>query len=114
VGVGVNLGVLYLLTNAGLYYLISGAISLEISVLANFFFNRAWTFKKEAKNAKLGKSLLKDHTTRFAGVLINYACLFVFTEIFNIYYILSMAVGIGIATIWNFTGNTLWVWKSSK
>jgi len=114
VGVVVNLGVLYFLTNAGLYYMISGAISLELSVLTNFFFNRAWTFKKEAKNAKLGPSILKDHATRFVGVLINYACLYVFTEILNLYYITSMAIGIVIATIWNFTGNSLWVWKSSK
>lgn len=113
-GVGVNLGVLYLLTNAGMYYMISGAISLEASVLANFFFNRAWTFKEEAKHVSLGESIVKDHATRFAGVLINYACLYVFTEIFNIYYVLSMAIGIAIATMWNFIGNALWVWKTKE
>jgi dolichol-phosphate mannosyltransferase len=114
VGVAVNLGVLYFLTNAGLYYMISGAIALELSVLSNFFLNRTWTFKKEAKDTKIGTSIIKDHATRFAGVIINYACLFIFTEILNTFYITSMAIGIVIATIWNFTGNTLWVWKSGK
>jgi putative flippase GtrA len=76
--------------------------------------NRTWTFKKEAKDTKIGTSIIKDHATRFAGVIINYACLFIFTEILNTFYITSMAIGIVIATIWNFTGNTLWVWKSGK
>jgi len=114
IGVGVNLGFLYILTNAGLYYMISGAISLEASVLANFFFNRAWTFKEEAKQVNVGEAILKDHATRFAGVLINYACLYVFTEIFDIYYVLSMTIGIAIATMWNFIGNALWVWKTKE
>ena len=114
VGVGVNLGVLYFLTNEGLNHRISGAISIELSVLANFFFNRAWTFKKEAKDTKLGKAILKDHATRFAGALINYACFLVFTEIFNVPDIRSMLIGIIFATIWNFSGNTLWVWKNGK
>ena len=114
VGVGVNLGILYILTNEGLYYMYSGAISLEASVLANFFFNRVWTFREEAKQVNLVEAIVKDHATRFAGVLINYACLYVFTEIFNIYYMLSMAIGITIATMWNFIGNALWVWKTKE
>jgi dolichol-phosphate mannosyltransferase len=114
VGVVVNLGVLFILTNAGLHYMISGAISLEASVLANFFLNRAWTFKEEAKQVYLGEAILRDHATRFAGVLINYACLYIFTEIFGKYYIISMTIGIGIATMWNFLGNALWVWNTKN
>ena len=113
-GIGVNLGILYLLTNAGLHYMISGAISIEVSVLANFFLNKTWTFKEEAKQVILSDAIIKDHATRFIGILINYASLYIFTEIFNIYYITSMFIGIIISTLWNFTGNIKWVWKSDK
>lgn len=113
-GVGVNLGILYFLTNVGLHYMISGAISIEASVLANFFLNRAWTFKEEAKYVSLKKSIIKDHATRFIGILINYVALYTFTEMFNMYYMLSMLIGIIISTLWNFIGNAMWVWKQEK
>jgi dolichol-phosphate mannosyltransferase len=110
-GVGVNLGILYFLTNAGLHYMISGAISIEASLLANFFLNRAWTFKDEAKHVEIKKAIVRDHATRFIGIFFNYASLYIFTELFSIYYILSMLIGIILSTIWNFIGNTKWVWK---
>jgi len=113
-GIGVNLGILYFLTNAGLHYMISGAISIETSVLANFFLNKTWTFKEESKHVRLREAIVKDHATRFIGILINYVSLYIFTEVFNIYYIISMLIGIIISTLWNFTGNMKWVWKSEK
>ncbi len=113
-GVFVNLGILYLLTAIGLYYLISGAISIEISVLTNFFLNRAWTFKEEAKHVDIKKSIIKDHATRFIGIVINFLSLYIFTEILEMFYILSMLIGIILSTIWNFIGNSKWVWKYKK
>jgi len=113
-GVFVNLGLLYLLTNLGLYYLISGAISIEISVLTNFFLNRAWTFKEEATHVDIKKSIIKDHATRFIGIIINFASLYIFTEILEMFYILSMLIGIILSTVWNFVGNSKWVWKYKK
>lgn len=114
IGVIVNLGVLYFLTTAGLYYMISGIISIELSVLANFFLNRAWTFKEEAKYVSLENAIIKDHATRFIGILINYAALYIFTAMFNIYYMISMLIGIIISTLWNFIGNSMWVWKEEE
>ncbi len=113
-GIGVNLGILYFLTNAGLHYMISGAFSIEASVLANFFLNKTWTFKEEAKHVRFREAIVKDHATRFIGILINYASLYIFTEIFNIYYIISMLIGIIFSTLWNFMGNIKWVWKNKK
>ncbi len=112
VGVGVNLGVLYFLTNLGVFYLYSGVIAIECSLLTNFFINRGWTFKVESKNVSFTKSLVLDHITRSIGMLINFACLFVLTEYFGLFYIFSMLVGIGFATMWNFFGNIKWVWIS--
>ena len=111
-GVVVNLGLLYFFTTYGLYYLFSGLIAIEASILTNFFLNRAWTFKKEAKNVGLIKALFLDHVTRSIGIIINMVCLYIFTEYFNFYYIISMAIGIIFSTLWNFVGNTKWVWKS--
>ncbi len=113
-GVFVNIGILYFLTTIGLHYLISGAISIEASLLFNFFLNRAWTFSKEARSVNLKIALIKDHTTRFIGILINYAALYIFTEVFHVYFIVSMIIGIIFSMVWNFLGNIKWVWIDKK
>lgn len=110
-GVIANLGILYLLTNTGLYYVISGAISIEASLLTNFTLNRFWTFKEEAKHVNMKKAIVKDHITRTVGAIIQMSCLYVFTEIFAIYYLFSMTIGIIASILWNFAGNIRWVWK---
>lgn len=114
-GVVVNLGILYYLTNLGLYYIISGAVSTEASILANFFLNRAWTFREEAKYVSMKNAIVKDHITRaISSISIQLVSLYVFTELFNRYYLLSMTIGIIISTVWNFVGNSKWVWKNNK
>jgi len=111
-GAGVNLGVLYSLTNIGLHYTFSGLLAIETSLLFNFFLNRWWTFRDEAASTGLVKPIVKDHLTRIGGILINFALLWALTELLGLYYILSMIIGIAFATLWNFVGNTRWVWRS--
>jgi len=110
-GVFVNLGTLYFLTNAGVYYLLSGLVAVELSLLTNFFVNRMWTFKKLSAEIGFIKSLFKDHVVRLLGIAIKMVCLFALTEYFGFYYITSMIIGIIVATMWNFIGNVKWVWK---
>ena len=44
-GVVVNVGFLFFLTERfGLYYLLSGLIGIEASIISNFFLNDLWTF----------------------------------------------------------------------
>ena len=108
IGAVINLAILYLLTDLyGLYYLISGAISIELTILSNFFINRAWTFTKKDL---LLERLLKDHITRISGVIVKLFCLFALTE-FGLYHIYSMAIGIAFGMFFNYAGNTLWVWR---
>jgi dolichol-phosphate mannosyltransferase len=111
IGVFVNFGVLYFFRSAGLYF-ISSIISIEASVLTNFFLNRAWTFKEEAKFVSIESALIKDHATRFFGILLYYVCIFTLTIIFHMFMI-SVLIGIIISTLWNFIGNTMWVWKEN-
>lgn len=113
-GVFLNLGVLYLLTTSlGLFYLVSGAIAIETSLLFNFFMNKAWTFNDRGiVGARVvGKALVKDHTVRAGGMIINLLVLWILTSVFSLYYLLSQVVGIGASTLWNFGGNKLWTWE---
>ena len=114
IGVLVNLSFLNLFLSVGLPPEISGIISIEVSVLANFFLNRAWTFKEEAKNVSLESAIIKDHATRFFGSLLTYIFYIILFAVFHMNPMNSMLIGIIIATIWNFIGNSMWVWKEDE
>jgi dolichol-phosphate mannosyltransferase len=113
-GVLVNMGLLWLLTEfAGLFYLLSAAISIESSILSNFMLNDAFTFPdRRSKGVKnLLRRLLKFNTVSLAGLGMNMAVLWLLTDILGVYYLLSNLCGIALATLWNYIVNFWWTWK---
>lgn len=111
-GAVVNWGLTYLLTTLGLFYLASGAIAIETSLLTNFFLNRSWTFRdRGVKGFEIMKALGKDHLVRSGGMILNFLILWTLTEYFGLWYAFSQIIGIGAATLWNFGGNKLWTWE---
>lgn len=113
-GVGVNMGLLYLLTEyIGLYYLYSAVIAIETSIISNFVLNDLWTFYDRGESggrAVIGR-FTKFHLVSLVGMGINLGLLWVFTEIFGIHYLLSNLFAIGIVFLWNYGANILWTWQ---
>jgi len=113
-GVLVNMGLLWLLTEiAGLFYLLSAAISIETSIISNFVLNDYFTFRdRRSPQVKSFLSrLLKFNLVSLAGLGLNMGVLWLLTEVFGIYYLLSNLCGIAVATLWNYLVNTWWTWK---
>ncbi|KXA92747.1 hypothetical protein AKJ64_02350 [candidate division MSBL1 archaeon SCGC-AAA259E17] len=113
-GALVNLIVIYLLTSSGLYYLLSGIIAREAALIYNFSLNKLWTFRdRDISGAKeILRALFRDHLVRTGGFALNLFFLWSLTEFLGLYYLISQVIAIGIASLWNFTGNTLWTWRS--
>lgn len=116
-GVGVNLGLLWTLTEwAGLFYLISAAFSVETSILTNFTLNELWTFSDRVTDRSARPLLsraVKFNSISAGGLVINIMILGVLTEFFGLYYIISALFGIGGATLWNYLANATVTWKQS-
>ena len=113
-GVLVNMGLLWLLTEvAGLFYLLSAAISIETSIISNFILNDYFTFRdRRSPTAKsFFNRLLKFNLMSLAGLGLNMGVLWLLTEVFGLYYLLSNLCGIAVATLWNYLANTWWTWK---
>jgi dolichol-phosphate mannosyltransferase len=113
-GVLVNMGLLWLLTElAGLFYLLSAAISIETSIISNFTLNDHFTFAdRRLPGVKpFGNRLVKFNLVSLAGLGINMAILWLFTSVFGVYYLLSNLCGIAVATLWNYLVNLWWTWK---
>jgi dolichol-phosphate mannosyltransferase len=113
-GVGVNEGLLWLLKEkAGLPYLGSAAVAIETSIITNFILNNYFTFpERNQPGAKAFFSrLLKFNLVSLAGLGINLGILWLFTDVFGVYYLLSNLVGIVVAFLWNYLLNTWWTWR---
>ena len=114
IGILVNIGLLWLLTEfAGLFYLLSAAISIESSIISNFVLNDYLTFpdRRLPGTKSFLSRLLKFNLVCIVGLGVNMGVLWLLTEVFGIYYLVSELGGIVVATLWNYLFNTWWTWK---
>ena len=113
-GIGVNMGLLWLLTElAGLPYYISAAISIETAIISNFLLNNFFTFRdRRSPTIKSNlHRLLKFNLVSLGGLGINLGILLLLTEVFGVYYLISNLCGIAVAALWNYTLSTWWTWR---
>lgn len=115
-GIFVNCGLLYLLTEYfGFFYLVSSAVAIEVSIVTNFLLNDHWTFRnRETRKvtAKISR-FLSFQFVAMGGMIINISVLFLLTDFFGIYYIISNIIGILVTFSWNFIVNRNITWKST-
>lgn len=113
-GVGVNLGILWLLTEiGGLYYVASAALSIEAAIVSNFLLNNFFTFADRGRKGiiNLLQRLLRFNVISLAGVGVNLLFLWLFTSCIGLHYLVSQCFGIVMATIWNYLANNWWTWS---
>jgi len=111
IGTFVNIAVLYLLTEkAGVYYMVSAIFSFIVAMTNNFILNKIWTFRENIK-FKIGKKYLQFGLVSISALLVNLLFLYIFTEFFGVYYLISQVLAIGIALIINFLGNKIWTFS---
>ena len=111
-GVGVNSFFLWFFTEvAGVHYMVSSPLAVELAVLSNFLLNNYWTFVESGTRSSLLARLLKFHVTAAGGFAINYAFLVGLTELMGLHYLISNLVGILAGFLWNYALNVKWTWR---
>jgi dolichol-phosphate mannosyltransferase len=112
-GILVNMGLLYALTEvAGLYYLISAAIAIELSIVNNFVWNDIWTFGA-ADNLRFERKVQRFgsfQAVSMGGLVINMAILYLLADVAGVYYLVANLAGILIAFAWNYGINRHYTW----
>ena len=107
-GTFVYMGLLALLTEvAGLFYILSAVLGYEISILNNYTWNELWTFrdKRSISGGSVLTRAIKFNLVSLIGLGIHTAVLAFFTEVVDLFYILSAIIAILSAMIWNFIVN---------
>ncbi len=115
-GILVNMGLLYALTEvAGLYYLVSAAIAIELSIVSNFVWNDIWTFKA-ARDLRFGRNLQRFgsfQAVSMGGLVINMGTLYLLADVAGVYYLIANLAGILIAFAWNYAANRHYTWRGA-
>jgi dolichol-phosphate mannosyltransferase len=105
-GVLVNLGLLYALKEyVGLWYLLSSAIAIYVSMTTNFILNKTWTFKDSMVKQKTIFMYGKFIGISLVGMLIQLGFNYIFVDKLSMYYLLAALISIIIASGVNFVLN---------
>lgn len=85
----------------GIYYLISAVLSFIISVLVNYIMSTKWVFNQDnIENKVLEFNLFLLIST--IGLVFTEILLYLFTDIFGMYYLISKIISAIIVLFWNF------------
>jgi len=105
-GVIVNLGILYALKEyAGLWYLLSSAVAIYVSMTTNFLLNKTWTFKSSMAKQRTIFMYGKFIGISLVGMLIQLGFNYILVDKLFMYYILAAFISIMIASGVNFILN---------
>jgi len=105
----IHLGLLYLLTDFfRVYYLVSSIFGFIVANLFSFVANSKLTFEKKVDPKK---RYFKFFLISLIALGINISALYVFTEFFKIYYLLSQIIATFFSLWVNFIGNKFWTFR---
>lgn len=111
IGVVLNITLFYFVTEyLKIHYLTSSVISFLFASTSNFILNKVLTFKEDLF-FKTKERYVKFILISLLSFLVNFTCLYVFTEFLQIYYLISQILAIGISFIINYVGNTVWTFQ---
>jgi dolichol-phosphate mannosyltransferase len=101
---------------AGLYYLLSSILAIEISLINNFVLNDIWTWhdRGRAGKAEYFKRMLRYQITAGASMLANLFVLWLLTAVFGVYYLASNIFGILCGSALNFVVNDRWTFRHRR
>ena len=108
-GVLVNLGLLYYLTEyVGLWYFLSYALAISVSITSNFVLNKFWTFIDSIDSQRIIVMYVKFVSVSMLGMAVQLGSIYVLVESLTVYYMLAALISICIAGAINFIINRRW------
>ncbi len=95
-----------------LYYLLASVVSIEITIVTQYFFNNAWTFRDRShddRRSLLG-GLVRTNLVRGSAIPIQTGLLFALVQFGGLMYIAANAVAIGLSGIYRYALDARWTW----
>lgn len=100
----IDISLLYALTEfIGIWYFYSSIISYTSGVIPNYLLNKYFNFKNKSKKVFAQLSIWMGIS--LIGLIITQWIIFVFVEMFGLWYMFSKLIAIAITLFWNFYVN---------
>ena len=90
---------------------VSSLISIEASIIINFFFHDSWTFRHRNREGSKLKRFLKFNLSSVGSPIIQLASILTFVQVLHTSEQVGLAVGVIIGLFVNYTVNLIWIWK---
>ncbi len=104
--------ILYLLVDVlGSNALLAGALSIEISVVANFMMNDYWTFRGQRSSDGFFTRMIKFHLTRVLSIAVNFGVYGFLVTFIGVNHLLAYFLATVLAFSINFLTSVVWVWR---
>jgi putative flippase GtrA len=109
-GAVINTALLWLLTQAGLHYVVASVIATEVAIVSNFFGNHLFTFRNH-RHGTLSKKFLTFQLVSIVSLVLTVTILWLLTTAFGEKYLLVWnLIAILIASLSNFLLNLKFTW----
>lgn len=92
---------------------LAGILAAFIAMFSNFLLNDNFTWTK-VKNQPIFNRLAKFYIYCSLGITINALTLWLLYQHLKVNYLLANVIGIGLATLWNFSSNNTWTWNQQS
>lgn len=91
---------------------LANALSMELSIIYNFFMSRAitWSDRHKEKGSTLFIQIVKFHLAIGITILLRLA-LFAILQRFGVFYLYNALIGIGLAAVFNFVAYDILIFK---
>jgi putative flippase GtrA len=110
----VYFSLMYLFTSIiGVWYMLSAVISVIIQTLITFSLHRIWVWRSKKTQIKSVLTIfrfIKYCIIGGCGMVLGLCGLYIVTEVFHVWYVISMIVASFILLVLNFLANYLWTW----
>lgn len=95
-------------------YLLAAGVSIETTIVLQYFMNNAWTFKQYRHSTRRGHlfGLAKTNLVRGTAIPIQIGVLLALVSGLDVMYLLANVVGIGVSGIYRYLLDARWTWSS--
>lgn len=110
----VDFGTLFILTEYfNIYYLVSAGIAFLFGLIINYFLSVKWVFNNRVMENVMLEFILFS-VIGLIGLALNELFLYILTDIFLIYYLVSKLITTFIVYFWNFFARKLILFNKQK
>ena len=106
-----SLALLLLVQWAQLPLVLASALSAELGIINNFYWNDRWTFRRTQLS---WLRFARFNLVSLVGLFITTGTLWVLVGHLRLYYLAANLLGIGLAMAWNFVANSWWTWGGAR